>query len=108
MLIESPAEPSAAAKPKQTRARNRWHAVSIVPRGQACEAAQACRGKRYLSLEAPRLPLQGCDAAQCQCRYRHFEDRRATQRRQDDASAAATSRGNRNRRERAGRRATDV
>jgi hypothetical protein len=37
-----------------------WHAVAIVTREGSCPAAMACREKRYLSAEAPRLPMQGC------------------------------------------------
>lgn len=110
MLIETIAEAAQpVAAPNTARQHNRWHAVSIVPHGQACEAVQACRGKRFLSSEAPRLPLQGCNADQCQCRYRHHPDRRGGTRRKDDARAAATERTDRNRRVRVGgRRATDL
>lgn len=108
MLIETIPEAPPVAVPKAERERNRWHAVSIVPRGQACEAALTCRGKRFLSTEAPRLPLEGCNAAQCECRYRHYADRRGIPRRHDDATAAATDRTDRNRRVRTGgRRASD-
>jgi hypothetical protein len=57
---------------------NPWHAVSIVPRPQACAAAHAIAGKRFLSQESPpRVPLEGCTAATCACHYRHHSDRRA-------------------------------
>ena len=59
----------------------RWHAVAIVPTDSACAAAHACKDNRYLSAEAPRLPLEGCDAARCDCRYGHFDDRRRGPRR---------------------------
>ena len=110
MLIETMLEEAQpVAVPNTARQRNRWHAVSIVPHGQACEAAQTCRGKRFLSSEAPRLPLESCNADQCQCRYRHYPDRRGEPRRKDDAKATATARTDRNRRVRGGgRRATDL
>ena len=60
---------------------SRWHAITIIGTNYACAAAQACRGKRYLSSEAPRLPLTECDAKRCECRYRHFADRRGPPRR---------------------------
>ena len=31
---------------------------------------------RYLSKDAPRLPLRDCTESGCTCRYRHYEDRR--------------------------------
>jgi hypothetical protein len=33
-------------------------------------------GRRFLSNLAPRLPLDGCDAADCSCRFTHHNDRR--------------------------------
>ena len=37
--------------------------------------------KRFLSSEAPLLPLDGCTLRNCQCRYVHYEDRRERDRR---------------------------
>jgi len=63
----------------------RWHAVAIRPRGGSCEAVQACRSARFLSAEAPRLPLSQCTAPDtCSCVYRHHVDRRANPRRGDE------------------------
>lgn len=62
-----------------------WHAVAIRPKGQCCEAVQACRSARYLSSDAPRLPLAECSTADtCTCVYKHHADRRAQPRRQDE------------------------
>jgi hypothetical protein len=58
-----------------------WHAVSIAGGSAPCLRARECGTQRFLSAEAPRLPLQGCDAAVCECRYRHHQDRRAKPRR---------------------------
>lgn len=63
------------------RAANAYHAVSILPGPQACAAARALSSKRYLSREAPTLPLKACDQGQCSCRYAHHEDRRKGPRR---------------------------
>jgi len=107
VLLESPNEPKksasgqAARKPKQ-----RWHAVMVVAPSSACAAANACKGKRYLSSEAPRLPLANCDAAACGCKYRHYEDRRAGPRRAE-ATGPDAKRPASNRRISRGRRATD-
>lgn len=55
----------------------RYHAVSIRPGLNCCQAAQRSLNARFLSTEAPRLPLAGCDAATCTCRFMHHQDRRA-------------------------------
>ncbi|HTV96536.1 MAG TPA: hypothetical protein VME42_11040 [Steroidobacteraceae bacterium] len=113
MLIEpgtdskqpSPKLPAQPAPKRAARsARHRWHAVTIVARGSACGAAQACRGRRFLSHEAPRLPLPECDAAACDCRYRHFDDRRGPPRRAEEGPPARVKV---DRREKRGRRSTD-
>jgi hypothetical protein len=85
--------------------RNPWHAVGIVPGHGACMAAQTCKGKRFLSKEAPRLPLTEC-VMRCECRYRHFEDRRGQPRRAEERGAPP-NRVSLNRRHIRGRRITD-
>jgi len=75
-------------KPKGQPAapRKTWHAVSIAPKGASCEAALAMRGARFLSAEAPRLPLAQCTTPKsCICAYKHHEDRRGQPRRKDEA-----------------------
>jgi len=65
-----------------------WHAVTIVGRGKCCSALDSYRGVRFLSGEAPRLPLAKCDRPQtCACTYRHYPDRRTEQRRDSDAGS---------------------
>jgi hypothetical protein len=61
-----------------------WHAVSILPGADACGACHRFTGYRFLSRQAPPLPLPTCDAFQCTCRYRHHKDRRAGPRRRSD------------------------
>ena len=64
-----------------------WHAVSIVAKGASCEAAHSLRGKRFLSAEAPRLPLAQCtNSKSCICAYKHHEDRRGQPRRSDETA----------------------
>ena len=58
-----------------------YHGVSIMPEKNCCLVARNSRERRYLAREAPRLPLPDCDAAMCQCRYSHFDDRREGDRR---------------------------
>ena len=54
-----------------------YHAVSIKFGKNACAAAQAMTGQRFLAGEAPTIPLAGCDAAACECRFTHHKDRRS-------------------------------
>ncbi len=58
-----------------------YHCVELVLRYDACDVAMQQSGKRYLSDEAPMIPLPGCDQQNCRCRYRHHEDRRHEERR---------------------------
>lgn len=45
---------------------------------------------RHLSAEAPLLPLNQCDRQdQCNCRYRHYDDRRGEARRRSDQGSSA-------------------
>lgn len=57
------------------------HAVTIVADAAACQSARKLSGVRLLASKAPVLPLKGCQAADCHCVYRHFDDRRMAQRR---------------------------
>jgi hypothetical protein len=64
--------------------RTAWYAVSIVPGRRHCKAVEFFVGQRWLSAQAPRFPVAGCGSRNCDCRYRHHEDRRANPRRQID------------------------
>jgi hypothetical protein len=73
---------SAVIKP----VRQPWHAVTLLSKGETCEAVRALRGVRFLSSEAPHLPLPQCTQARaCTCSYRHHSDRRGIPRRADEA-----------------------
>jgi len=62
-----------------------WHAVSISGGSAACRAVKALGNQRFLSAEAPALPLPQCSSAStCKCIYRHWSDRRAILRRETD------------------------
>jgi hypothetical protein len=58
------------------RVVNPHHAVGIAPGPVCCKAAAGLKNRRFLSAEAPKIPLADCDSRVCQCRYVHFEDRR--------------------------------
>jgi hypothetical protein len=65
-----------------------YHAVEVVPGRHACAAALALRDRRFLSREAPTLPLTGCSVGECTCRYQHHDDRRFRVRRARDLVVA--------------------
>jgi hypothetical protein len=76
---EPEARPAPAKKPV-----NPHHAVTIAPGPRACAAARDLRDRRFLSREAPVLPLKKCDSPECTCRYEHYDDRRGSPRRARD------------------------
>jgi hypothetical protein len=53
------------------------HAVSIICKDGACNAAKEMARTRFLTQAAPVLPLPSCDAAHCHCAYAHHRDRRS-------------------------------
>ncbi|MDJ0750280.1 MAG: hypothetical protein QNJ11_12400 [Woeseiaceae bacterium] len=54
-----------------------FHAVSIKFDVNACNAAKAMTGRRFLASAAPSLPLPDCDVLECRCRFAHHDDRRS-------------------------------
>jgi len=79
---------SAAAKktaPKRVNHKSKYRGVQVNPRAKdCCDVVRAAVGSRYLSNSVPTLPLEGCDAADCQCTYELFDDRRTDFRRAAD------------------------
>jgi len=90
--------------------RSPWHAVSIVATKASCHTARALRGIRFLSHEAPRLPLPECGAgSSCPCAYKHYDDRRGQPRRTEEITGLRRPNpGSRERRQLRGRRSTDL
>lgn len=60
---------------------NDFHCVETHHSSHCCQAIKDLDGKRFLSVEAPMLPLQNCDQANCNCDYVHHADRRSELRR---------------------------
>lgn len=56
---------------------DKYSSVSIYCGPEACSAASALSGSRYLVDEAPSLPLPRCSAETCQCGYFTYRDRRS-------------------------------
>lgn len=95
---------------KRTEVRNPWRAVEVAPGSPSCAASKQLKGKRFLCTEAPRLPLPGCSAVQCSCRYKHFSDRRVGPRRADESGVyyhMLVPQPERDQRRDRGRRSTD-
>ena len=63
-----------------------FHGVAVRSRGdRCCDAVKALSGQRFLSEEAPLLPLAECSNPQgCRCVYEHFDERRDNLRRESD------------------------
>jgi hypothetical protein len=68
-----------AAPPRDASAKRPicTHAVSVETGLTPCAAAIALSDRRFLSNEAPPLPLPDCDSDSCGCRYAHHDDRRS-------------------------------
>jgi len=80
-------DPAKQGNPTSDR---RWHAVSVKPGPNACSVADTGRTRRWLSREAPMLPLPGCSRPEgCRCTYQHHQDRRSMDRRAEDTDAFA-------------------
>lgn len=70
-----------AARSSRQAVRSSYHCVEVKTGLHACETAHRLGGVRYLSDEAPVLPVSGCTAHKCTCRYVHHDDRRDDDRR---------------------------
>lgn len=85
MLTGKGRTPSGAKKTELVRTVGRWHAVSIETVPGCCHFARGLREARFLSADAPILPLPNCTAKErCRCLYKHHEDRRGQLRRREE------------------------
>ncbi|WP_119978466.1 hypothetical protein [Shewanella algidipiscicola] len=64
------------AEQQYSSTNTNFHSVEIVNDAMDCTSAHSLQGKRYLSAQAPMLPLKGCSTTPCRCRYIHHADRR--------------------------------
>ncbi len=103
----------AATKAESTPAASNhgaFSAVAIQYSENACDAAKAMTGRRFLANAAPRLPLPECDFLECRCQFTHYDDRRRGGDRRSPFSTAGPSSSTgsfeRERRERSDRRAS--
>ena len=77
---------------QQEKSKDEYRGVEVISQnGQCCQAAQTIAGQRFHSHDVPMLPLKDCDAAECQCTYRRFDDRRTDMRRASDVGYSMAS-----------------
>ena len=77
LFRRAPAPTRAATAPVvRRRPDSPYHAVSLAVGRECCRQVEALIGTRFLASEAPKLPLAGCTAKTCRCRYLHHVDRR--------------------------------
>ena len=76
--------------------RHLFHGVAVKApdTSDKCAASAAIEGRRFLSDEAPSLPLVDCTMPRsCKCVYEHFNDRRTEKRRDSDFGLPARYHG---------------
>ena len=87
-LQKQPSKVADSVVPAGKRPPATWHAVSIVAGPRCCAAARELDGQRFLSKEAPPLPLPDCKRTDCSCHYQHHDDRRKGPRRARELGVA--------------------
>ncbi|TDJ47256.1 MAG: hypothetical protein E2O52_03365 [Gammaproteobacteria bacterium] len=60
-----------------SKRRRVYYGAVLDPGFDCCEPAERLRKERYLPVDAPKLPLPGCDKAKCECAIRPTKDRRS-------------------------------
>ncbi len=81
------------AKPVDMKETGAFHAVAIKYSENACDAAKAMTGRRFLSTAAPTLPLPDCDYPDCRCAFAHYKDRRSGRDRRSPFAAGGVAGG---------------
>jgi len=89
-VFRRPAATQRRAPEQAKPAGGRFGAVEIRIRSGACQAARSLEGQRFLSKEAPTLPLPACTAAQCTCKFAKWSDRRSESRRLEHGGLSAS------------------
>jgi hypothetical protein len=72
-----------AKKPIATE-KKKYAGLAFFSDSHCCDAATAHNERRFLTSEAPKIPLAQCsDPALCHCKYRNIDDRRISDDRRD-------------------------
>ena len=88
--------------------RLKHRGAEVIAAEGACDAARSLANLRLLSADVPPLPLKMCDRrAICKCKYRHFDDRRAGSRRENEEALVPAAHQGAERRRRSGKRESD-
>ena len=76
--LNKPRDPSRSRSAPGAGINNPYSATAISFDDNACDAVKALDGRLFLDADrnTPLLPLPGCDAPRCNCKYVHREDRR--------------------------------
>lgn len=74
--VSAGASGARVVEPASRRIGKPYAAVKVKSRLDACANAIQMRDQILLASEVPSLPLAGCDASTCACRYVHYDDRR--------------------------------
>lgn len=61
--------------------RSSYHCVEVCAGNPACESVRQLGHVRFLSQEAPSLPVSDCSISSCTCSFIHHDDRRDDDRR---------------------------
>ena len=78
------------SRARKTQKTSLYRGVQIVGGDEGCcRVASILAGQRFLSDEIPKLPLEQCDATECRCTYKLFNDRRTSERRLSDCGPRA-------------------
>ncbi|MDG2156092.1 MAG: hypothetical protein P8M26_09125 [Gammaproteobacteria bacterium] len=57
--------------------KKKYSGLAFVAEAHCCDAANTHNERRFLTSEAPNIPLAECsDPALCHCKYRNIDDRR--------------------------------
>ena len=64
--------------------RRAYYGAVFDPGQPCCDAAQRLNGQRFLSADAPHLPLPDCDQKTCKCVIAPSQDRRQPRDRRDE------------------------
>lgn len=74
-----------APRDHRTQPVSLYRGVQIVAGDKdCCRTVKILASQRFLTDEIPKLPLEQCDATECRCSYKLFDDRRTDERRLSD------------------------
>jgi hypothetical protein len=85
---ENETRPIEVTRNQPSKRAKLFYGVTVQPGMNSCKAVEKMRGRRYLTHEAPKLPLPECRRSNCQCRMIPEDDRRTGFDRRGDTFSA--------------------